>query len=120
MLRKMLILALLLLSLLALFGCGSSAPAAAGPEIQVTMEEWKITPAEIKVPANASVTLVVTNKGTQPHDLGLEGTKTATKLLQAGETQKLTFKTPAKGTSSIICTVAGHKESGMVAKLVAE
>lgn len=115
--RKLIVLGLLLVAVLGLAACSKGA-SGGGPEVAVTMEEWKITPAEVKIPAGGA-TLVISNKGTQPHDLGVEGQKVASQLLQANKTEKLAINLP-KGTYNLVCTVAGHKESGMVAKLIVE
>lgn len=114
--------ALLLIAATALLvtGCGGSGGGDEGTPVNVSLDDFAIEPKEIKAPAG-SITLVLKNNGAQPHDLRVEGLAKPTEstLLTPGETGKLNF-TAQKGTYEVYCSVAGHKESGMVGTLVVE
>ncbi len=93
-------------------GGGSQAPA-----VRVTLSEFKFDPAPIEVPANTKVSFQLTNSGTVEHDitakdLGLHMLVAAAKRSQE---EVGPFK---PGTYDIYCGVAGHKEAGMVGKIV--
>ena len=90
----------------------ASSAASAAP-VSVTLSEFAITPAAIV----ASGTVNVTNDGSMAHDFSIVGTDVATALLQPGQSASLDVSGLAPGTYEVICTVAGHKEAGMVASL---
>ena len=83
----------------------------------VELVEYSISPASIEVPAGTELVVVVTNKGTMPHDLKLEGT-TGTDLLQPGDSQRVSLGVIDHSTQAW-CTIPGHKELGMVMDIVA-
>lgn len=59
----------------------------------------------------------VQNVGAVIHDLTIEGGP-ATPQLGSGETAVLEFENLAPGTYTIFCSIAGHREAGMEARLV--
>ncbi len=97
----------------------------------MTMADFSFQPVELTVPANKSITLTIVNSGTVEHDWVLvsktvtppfgdkdKGNVIAQKLVSAGQTATLTFTSPnTPGDYEIICSVAGHLESGMKATL---
>ena len=95
-------------------GAERPAAAAAGKTVQVQEKEFKITLASTSVPAG-SVTFVIANVGKIPHDLAIQG-GSKSPLIGAGKTGKLTA-TLKKGTVTLYCSVPGHRQLGMVAKL---
>lgn len=110
----------LLLATLALIrsngGAGEGGEAASRAEtINVELGDIFIKPKALSVKAGSDVTIEVTNNGKLEHDLGIKGgLKTA--LLKPGE--KATLKLGAvSGAVSLICSVAGHAEAGMVTDL---
>lgn len=112
--------AALLVATLALGGAsmggGEASPAAAAKSVNVELGDLFIKPGQISVEQGAEVTLKVKNIGGVEHNLAIEGGPT-TKNLKAGESADLKFKAD-KASYSLICTVPGHKEGGMVASLV--
>jgi uncharacterized cupredoxin-like copper-binding protein len=66
------------------------------------------------------VTFVVKNPSTIAHNFVIEGNgvKVASKTIGAKKTQNLTLKGLAPGEYQIVCTLPGHREAGMVAKLI--
>lgn len=81
-------------------------------EVSVVLTEFAVTPASIEVAAGQELILTVTNEGTMPHDLAVGGTD-GTKMLSPGGSEKITIDGMTSSTEAW-CTVAGHKEAGMV------
>jgi FtsP/CotA-like multicopper oxidase with cupredoxin domain len=92
---------------------GGGAPAGG---VQVALGEFAITPQALRAPEGG--TLVVTNNGAAPHNLTIEGTDVATADLGSGETEVVDLDGVDPGTYTIFCSIAGHREQGMVGTLV--
>ena len=100
-------------------GSGATSTTAAGaPAIDMTAKSFSFDPDQITVKSGDAATIVFTAKDIS-HDftvkeLGIhvpaQGGKTVSK--------KVTFDTP--GTYPFYCSVAGHREAGMVGKLVVQ
>jgi plastocyanin len=108
------------------------AAAACGPKqvaINAAMSEFQYQPPSWEVPANAQVTLTLTNDGVVVHtwtlmEAGYNVTAPFTDddnqhVLQAfqvdvDQTQSFTFSAPSEpGTYEIVCAEPGHLEAGM-------
>jgi nitrite reductase (NO-forming) len=103
--------------LLGVFGvftpmAGSGTPTAPTKTVEVTLAEFKVTPASIDVQPGQQVKLVVTNHGTMDHDLKVGG-KTGTQMLRPGTSETVTVG-PFDASTQAWCTVPGHKQAGMV------
>lgn len=96
-------------------GDGSSTSAAAAP-VAVALSEFQISPSTITVPKGGS--LDVTNNGSMVHNLAVTGQSPALADLQPGANGKLDVSSLAVGEYEIFCAIPGHKDSGMVAKLI--
>jgi plastocyanin len=96
-----------------------SSPEAAGhsTELDVTAIDIAFTETELSAPAGTDVTINLTNTGVAQHNLAIDGTDYATPLLNTGESASLTFNLPA-GEYTYYCQVPGHREAGMVGKLI--
>lgn len=104
-----------------LAACGGGGPAGGAGEVKVVGEDYKFTPAEVRVKAGQPVTIVLENKGRVEHDWAIEALKVAMNPIpRPGQTGRASFTPSQAGTFEIICTVAGHKELGMVGKLIVE
>jgi uncharacterized cupredoxin-like copper-binding protein len=91
---------------------GGASTAAAGPTVvDVELTEFAIN-GDLTVPAG-QVILRVTNRGSQQHDLAIESLGVATPMLNSGESFELDLGVVSEGSYEVICTVAGHTESGM-------
>jgi plastocyanin len=95
----------------------SSSPSSsrAGAGNTVELSEFKITPSGITVQSGS--TLNVTNQGTVAHDLVVQDatgrTLVKTTLIQPGQSASLSLSGVSAGSYTVVCDVAGHKESGM-------
>ncbi|HEU5099347.1 MAG TPA: cupredoxin domain-containing protein [Roseiflexaceae bacterium] len=126
---------------IALAACGSSSTAPTTTQsFAVTAKEFGFAPAQLTVTAGQPVELIFQNTGAVEHDwsvreIDLAGNPTATEVsgghmtgdmhdtpklhVAAGPNAqtKLTFTPSKAGTYEVLCTVAGHKEAGMVGTL---
>ena len=93
-------------------GGGGAAASTETTTIEVMLTEFKVEPASVDVVAGQKVQLIVTNHGTMPHDLKVDGA-TGTKMLDPGATETVTVG-PFDASTQAWCTVAGHKDAGMV------
>jgi plastocyanin len=86
--------------------------------IAVNLSEFAISPSPIAVTPGGR--LAVTNNGVQIHNLFVEGSDppAATADLASGASETLDLSSLDEGTYTVSCTIAGHREAGMVAQLV--
>jgi FtsP/CotA-like multicopper oxidase with cupredoxin domain len=85
--------------------------ASSGAEVEVSLSEFKIDPMMPSIPAGGS--LKVTNKGSAPHNLTIEGTDLKTPDIEAGKSVSLDVSSLAVGEYTIICAIPGHEGAGM-------
>jgi len=118
--------------------CGSSAPAT---EIDVTLDEFKLTPSNWTVAAGEEITINITNDGTVDHEWVIlqngvtiaseaDLPETEEELLadfvyweeevESGDSATFTFTAPAAGTYQIICAIEDHFNGGMEGELVSK
>lgn len=101
-------------------GGGSGGGTAAGPSgtaIRITLSEFKFAPTPIEVPANTKVSFQLTNAGTIEPDLTANGLGLHLYVAAAEKSQEQVGPF-APGEYEIYCGIAGHKEAGMVGKIV--
>lgn len=93
-------------------GSTSSAPA-----VRITLSDFKFAPTPIEVPADTKVSFQLTNAGSVEHDITAKGLGLHLYVAAAKRSQEEVgpFK---PGEYEIYCGVAGHKEAGMVGKIV--
>lgn len=84
--------------------------------VNVKEVEYKITLTP-RVVKHGTITFVVANAGKIPHNLTIQGGK-HTANIGPGKTAKLTV-TLKKGAYTLYCSIPGHRQLGMVAKLTA-
>lgn len=95
----------------------SSGGATTSAAFSITLTEFKYSPAQLEVRAGAPFTLTVKNAGAIDHDFAIP--KTDLKLaVKPGASEQREVGALAAGTYEFLCTIPGHKESGMVGKLV--
>jgi uncharacterized cupredoxin-like copper-binding protein len=125
------ILSTMLIAMLVLTACssgGGSGGSSGGTNITVTTTEFAYTPANVSVPAGATVNLTLKNTGSVEHTWVVlkqgVNVSTATGLdpasilfsskVEAGQSASFTFTAPATaGDYEIICDLPGHLEGGM-------
>ena len=83
-----------------------------GSAIQIEVGDLFVKPSKINVTPGQKVKLVVTNNGSVPHDLKVNGTE-GTEMLAPGKSQTIEVG-PLDATTQAWCTVPGHKQAGMV------
>ena len=95
----------------------SSGPGGGGgtTTVELSLTEFAIT-GNLTAPAGR-VVLKATNDGTIPHNVQFVSTGAQTEDLAGGASATLDLGELEPGTYEIICQVAGHKDSGMVATL---
>ncbi len=91
-----------------------------GETVAISETEYELDPADPTVAAG-EVSFEVTNDGTQPHDLEVEGdgVEEVTDTIDAGASDTLTVDLEA-GTYELYCTIDGHKDLGMEGELTVE
>ena len=103
-------------------GCGGAAGAApTGPVITVAgTDAMRFNPETIEVKAGQPVTISFKNAGVIAHDFVTEGADKNARLVNVGggRTQNATFEASKPGTYQVVCIQPGHKEAGMVGKIV--
>ncbi|MEA2971688.1 MAG: hypothetical protein QOG82_146 [Actinomycetota bacterium] len=87
----------------------STAPATAS----VDLTEFKITDASVAVGGS----LHVTNAGSTGHNMVIDGSEVVTGDLASGASEHLVLDGVAAGTYTMFCSIPGHREAGMQAKL---
>lgn len=111
------------LAAVALFvvACGGGASGGGGGagalSVTVTNTEFKFDPATINAKPGQTINLTVVNKGSIRHTWVLPSQNIKV-TIEPGQTATKTFTAPAAGSYDIVCDEAGHKEAGMVGKLV--
>ena len=102
-------------SLVAVSQKKSGTTVSAGGGTPVTLSEFKIDPTMITVPSKG--TLVVTNGGTVPHNLNVEGTNLKTPDLDPGQSATIKLSSLKDGVYTVFCAIPGHRGQGMEAML---
>jgi uncharacterized cupredoxin-like copper-binding protein len=99
-----------------LAACGGTAAAPASV-VKLTLSDFKYSSLTVEIPADQKVTFELKNEGSVEHDMAIEaiGFKAS---IQPGKTATRNIGPLKAGEYEIVCTVLGHKELGMVAKLV--
>lgn len=123
---------------LLLNACGGSAQS--GMEIELEAADFIYSPASVKIPVGEPVVLTLRNTGVVEHDFVIEQIDVKSVLkkdsgsdahhahgeamnfdlhisAQPGDTSVLEFTVAESGTYVFFCSVAGHKEAGMVGEL---
>ena len=105
-------------------GGDASPPAVTGVDaaptsVSITYLDFAFEPIEITVAAGVDVTLSFENAGAAQHAYKVDDPALESKLINGGETDTLVINLPA-GTYESYCPVPGHRELGMVGKLIAQ
>ena len=109
--------------LLMVGGCGEAIPADAGPAIEIGgTDTMRFDPETITVKAGQPVLIAFTNKGVIVHDYISSGADKNIRLANVlgGRRAQGMFQASKPGTYTVLCVQPGHKEAGMVGKIVVE
>lgn len=88
-------------------------------KVVVELSEMKFTPSTIEVPSGRQVTLELRNRGSLEHDLVINALNVHSRHLSKGEFQSLTVGPLPAGTAhEVYCSIPGHRQAGMVGRLV--
>ncbi|HEX5993378.1 MAG TPA: cupredoxin domain-containing protein [Thermomicrobiales bacterium] len=90
--------------------------AAAAQTVDIVAYDIYFEPKEVTIPANTDITFMIANDGVAPHNFSIDELGIDIDL-PAGETQETVINAPA-GEYEYYCNVPGHKEAGMVGKLI--
>lgn len=98
-------------------GCQGQSGGAGGPA-EIVLEDMRFTPNRIDAKVGVPLTIRLTNKGTERHDLNFEslhmpGLAGVEAILEPGETRTITLTFDQPGTHTFICTLPGHAAAGM-------
>ncbi|MDO8728430.1 MAG: plastocyanin/azurin family copper-binding protein [bacterium] len=86
-------------------------------EFSVDAAPFSFSPSTMTVNKGDTVRITLKNtKGT--HDLKIDEFNATTRILNAGETQTITFLANKTGTFDYYCSVGNHRAMGMVGKLI--
>ena len=86
--------------------------------LEIALEDLRFTPNRIDAKVGVPLTVRLTNRGTERHDLNFEslhmpGLGGVEAILDPGETRTITLTFDQPGTHTFICTLPGHAASGM-------
>lgn len=85
-----------------------------GPvRITVTLTDYRIEASHTWVRKGDTVTLTVTNRGREIHELEVEGYDKELEDITPGETRSLTFRAERSGPIELVCHFADHYAKGM-------
>jgi nitrite reductase (NO-forming) len=102
--------------IIAIAATGGGSKATGKTVVDVAMGDMWFQPSVIEVPAGHELVVNATNVGEMTHDLKLLGDK-GTDFLHAGESEEVSLGVIEADTQAW-CTVAGHREAGMVLDIV--
>ena len=106
-------------AVLALAGCGGQATG--GREIQITAKEFSFEPDVITVRPGERVRFVIVNRGTTDHEFESDEAKIEEITIPAGKQRILTWTASTQpGEFGFVCDAPGHKEAGMLGKIVVQ
>jgi plastocyanin len=116
--RTLFLLGAMALLSVALTACGGGASGGGQPlNVTVTLNEFKFDPATVNATPGQTVNLTVKNIGSVPHTWVLPAANVKLNV-DPGKSDTKTFTAPAAGSYDIQCDIAGHKEAGMIGKLI--
>lgn len=112
----------LVLGSLLVAACGQAKPAPlASGQLVISASEWKFEPNSVRLEAAKPVKLVLRNVGKIEHNVVISAPGAGGDRAQvdagAGQTASVEFTPQEPGLYEIACTLPGHREAGMVAKL---
>ncbi|MBI3998367.1 MAG: cupredoxin domain-containing protein [Armatimonadetes bacterium] len=99
-------------------GSGQPVPPVAGARtIEIVATDFAFTPAEITVRAGEVVNIRLVNRGVTLHDIVIPAQEIWI-VAPEGESAITAFRAGAPGTYEFFCSVPGHREAGMVGRII--
>ena len=118
-LRRLVEIFWLLAVVLLLDGC--TAQAALGREIRINASEFRFEPSEIRVKAGEAVRFVIINTGAVDHEFESDDARIEEVTIPPGRQRVVRWTAPARpGEYSFVCDISGHREAGMIGKIIVE
>ena len=116
-LRLSALVAVVVIVTIASAGCQNPSGGSSGSN-GIVLEDMRFTPNRIDAKVGVPLTVTLTNRGTERHDLNFEalhmpGLGGVESILEPGETRTITLLFDAPGTHTFICTLPGHAAAGM-------
>jgi uncharacterized cupredoxin-like copper-binding protein len=97
-------------------GCGSQS---ASREVTIEATEMKYEPSVIEAKPGETIKFTVVNKGTVDHEFESDELKFDELIIPPGKSRSVVVTMPSKpGEYSFLCDAPGHKDAGMVGKVV--
>jgi uncharacterized cupredoxin-like copper-binding protein len=102
---------------------GATTPAAGGDQggesggIELGMHDTYFDPTSVTIPADTETTIKVTNHGALPHNFSVPQLNISVDV-DAGASVDVTIPATAAGEYDFDCNVPGHKDAGMIGKLI--
>jgi plastocyanin len=87
-------------------------------QLEIHASGLRFNPADLTVPSGTFVVVRFTNDDPVFHDWTVDGLANVDAGARPGQTQRVRFRIDHPGTYTIMCSVAGHADSGMVGSLV--
>jgi len=103
---------------------GQATPASGAAQGETTfdveMVDIEFTQTELTVPANTDITINLANNGVGPHTYDIDELSVHSGDVAPGQSATITFNTGEPGTYEYYCAIPGHKQAGMVGKLIVQ
>jgi nitrite reductase (NO-forming) len=99
---------------------GAEAPAGTTKSLTVSASEFAFSPSTLSVSKGDTVNITFTNTGKYPHNFTISELNVASKTIQPGQSDTVTFTADKAGSFQYICSVPTHKDKGMVGTLTVQ
>ncbi len=87
-------------------------PDAPRSELTVSIQEWKMVPAELKVEAGKRLVLTVRNDGALPHNFVIPELGVRLVSIAPGASRVIELNADKPGTYEFFCDIPGHAQAG--------
>jgi len=87
--------------------------------VSVSAFEFGYEPPSLRLPADTTIELTLSNSGSGLHDFMIDGQAIETKRINGGETDTIEFKLK-QGTYTFYCSVGNHRALGMEGVIIVE
>lgn len=95
----------------------ASTPVAGAPTVEISALDFSLRPAQMQVKTGQPVSIALSNRGVILHDITIPGLQFQL-VAQPGQRTLGSLTAARPGTYEVFCSVPGHREAGMVGRLV--